>query len=715
MPTKEERRAALIRKFKEVAAERIVRLSQRWLQLEQAPGDSEAADELFRELHTLKGEAKTVGFADIAMVSHMLESLLFKLRDLRFVVPRATSDVVLQTTDALAALLRRTVDGPQVDLELVVRNIDGALGGGAPAAAAPSQSPAPAPVAAPAPRAPVQQPQPSAPRAAVTVQRPEKFGAEENLRVRADRIAGISEVAGELLVEQGKVGLSVRRAIERLEAVEPFLKEGHPGASLRAELAGLEEAVYQLGLNVAELDRTVRELRLVPVSLLLMPYIRMVRDLAAQQDKEAVLVIEGSEVEADKRVLEVLDEPVLHLLRNCVDHGLEAPAEREARGKPRQGTVKVVVRYVGGALALTVSDDGAGLDVALVRAKAVEKGLITKANADALTDEAVRELVFLPGFSTRDEATQLSGRGVGMDVVKRRVEQLGGQVKLSSTRGEGIAVEMVVPISISLTRALIVEVGDHLVAIPSVAIESIRQVDPRELLDAHEGRMMKIDGVPLSVAHLDELVAGTRAPEKPLAIVVRHGARRWVLLHDSLGREASLVVRPLGTPLQSHRLVTGVAVLDTGRIALVLDVGTLVSQKWAHADDGARGKERRLRVLCVDDSFIMLSTVTAMLKDLGFQVLGANDGQEALTALQSFAADLIVTDLQMPRLDGLGLIRALRSQSRFSSLPVIVLSSLGAAEDKRRAAEAGASAYLVKGELTSDHLAEAVERLLGKA
>ncbi|MBK7863901.1 MAG: response regulator [Archangiaceae bacterium] len=700
MATREERRAALIQKFKEIAAERVARMVQFWLELEQHPDHEETSAELLRELHTLKGEAKTVGFADIAMVSHLLESLLFRAKDLGWKVPRSTSDVVLKTTDALSELLRRTLDGPQVDLEQVVRNIDGELQKNGvtpevrPAAAAPAPA-APPVMTAPAPKA------------------PEKLGHEQSLRVRADRIAGISEVAGELLVEQGKVALSVRRAIDRLGALEPFLKEGHPAASLRAELTGLDDAIYQLGLDVSELDRTVRELRLVPVSTLLMPYARMVRDLGAGQDKDTVLQVQGGEVEADKRVLEVLDEPVLHLLRNCVDHGIESPAAREAAGKPRQGTITIGVRYVGGALGLTVSDDGAGIDPAALKTKAVERGLITRAVADDLSEQEARELVFLPNFSTRDEATQLSGRGVGMDVVKRRVEQLGGQVKLSSVKGQGITVEMVVPISISLTRALIVEVGEHLLAIPSVAIESIRQVDPAELFEAHEGKMMRVDGQALPVAHLDELITGTRGTRTPLALVVRHGARRWVLLHDALGREASLVVRPLGAPLQSHRLVTGVAVLDSGRIALVLDVGLLVSRRWGFGDDKAHRKERRLRVLCVDDSFIMLSSVTAMVKDLGFQVLGASDGQEALTALHTFPADLVVTDMQMPRLDGLGLIRALRSEARWAQLPVIVLSSLGSSEDKRRAAEAGATAYLVKADLTSDHIADAIERLLG--
>ena len=693
MGPREERRAALIAKFVDLGGERLANITALWLGLERAPGDEEASAELLRELHTLKGEAKTVGYPQLSELAHRLETVVIDARDRGYRVPPATSDAVLGTIDVLGALLRANPGEAPIEVAGVIARLDGLT-----TLDPQEQVPLPAPSAeAPAP-----------------AKEPGQFGRELSVRVLASRISRISDVAGELLVEQGRIALGVRRALADLDQVAEGLGAGAAGLSgVRAVLAGLDETTYQLGLNVNELEQTVRELRLVPVSTLLMPYSRMVRDLSRDQGKDAVLEVIGGEVEADKRVLEVLDEPLLHLLRNSIDHGLELPELRIASGKPAQGKLRVEVRYVGGALGMSVSDDGAGLDPVQLRARAVQRGFLTEAVASQLTDPQALDLIFLAGFSTRDQASALSGRGVGMDVVRRRVEQLGGRVRIESEKGVGLKIDIVAPISVSLTRALLLEVDGFKVALPSASIESIRTVAELRTTSSHEGSVLWVEDEPLSVASLDSLLLGRTRGAKPLAMVVRNGARRFAVLIDKLGREANLLVRPLGPPLTGHRLVTGAAVLDSGEIALALDVSELLLRHQGVASSaGRRPRARAAKVLVVDDSFIFLSTITDMVKALGHEVAVARNGAEALTVLADYPAALVVTDLQMPKLDGFGLIAALRKDARWASVPIVVMSTLGAAQDKQRAAEAGADAYIVKSDLSLAQVEEALGRFL---
>ncbi len=706
MRSKEERRASLIRKFKEIANERVAKLSRVWLHLEQHPEDGLQAQELMREIHTLKGEAKAVGFADVSLLSHRLESLLMAAQAQRFKVARESSDVVLRGLDSLTALLRRNPDEPAVELNEILTAIDLSLSAAAGAAPAPASEPT-APSPAPASKA-----------------EPAGFGGEASLRVPVERIGSISQVTGELLVEHSKASFSVGRVRalvrELHEVLEPSLLGQARVRELLAiagtELAALDESTYREGLHLQDLERTVRDLRLVPVDSLLAPYLRMVRDLAAEHGKDAALELRGGEIEADKRVLEILQEPLLHVLRNCVDHGIELPAAREAAGKPARGRVSIEVSRRGSALALVVSDDGAGINLDAVRTKVVEKGILSEQTVATLNPQQILELVFLPGFSTADEVTALSGRGVGMDVVKRRVEQLGGRISLESTRGLGIRLTMVVPSAISLTRSLIVQLGSTYYALPSVAIETILHLSESSLLSGPAGDMVKLEEQLVPVTRLETLLALPPADAPPrYGVMVRDGMKRWVLAVASPGREADLVVKPLGPPLRDYLLIAGAAVLESGELALMLDVGELLKRTSVAPASSTRGEARKPvsgKILLVEDSVVFRSTVTSLVTALGCTVRTAEDGVKGLAALQAETPDLMITDIQMPHMDGLELIRRVRQEARWAKLPIIVLSSLGSAADKKRAVDVGASAYLVKGDLDEANMYEALARFL---
>lgn len=745
---REQRRAALLVRFREIAAERIQRIASGWVRLEQSPNDAEEAVEVLRELHTLKGEARAVGFGRASELVHDLESLVLRARGQRFAVTPEDATLVLAAADMLSSLVRAAPDAPispavdalTVQLQEAARAIETlpplhaqsidaeATVEALQAAATPHASePGPA-LAADAPEhaiAPVGVTPVAAAVAPPSTPKPATYRAGEGtLRVRASRVEALSDVGAELLTAQARNAFRVEQLLAATRRLEqetdaPDQRAVHAKVRELSRMAGwLEEELYRQQLQTQALDRTVRELRLVPAGPLLEPYERMVRDLAKEGGKEAWLQVSGAEVEADRRVLEQLEEPLLHLLRNCVDHGIETPALREARGKPPRGTIQLSLQTGGGALRVRVQDDGAGLSPELLRQRAVEKGLLNPAVASTLSPDQCLQLVFLPGFSTRDTATELSGRGLGMDVVKQRVEGLGGRVHLSGSPGRGIRVELVVPITLSLTRALVVKAGPYFCALPSVNLVSIQRLADLQRVETPEGPAVKWEDAVLPLLTLEEALTrgGEPAVGLPVVLLLRAGSSRCALLVAEPGFEADVLVRSLGPPLGSMRVLSGAAQLSDGTLALVPRASELIAR--AHRRRNVEGEQRlqrpsEQRLLVVDDSVILRSSLVSMVKSLGYQVLTAGDGLEALAVLEESSVELVITDLQMPRLDGFGLLRRLRANPRWRTLPTLVLSSLGSTLDRLTASEAGANAHLTKNELTESTLAEALHRLLG--
>jgi chemotaxis protein histidine kinase CheA/CheY-like chemotaxis protein len=692
------RRQALVKKFIELASDRVVKMSVAWVELEQQPDNADTAAELLRELHTLKGEAKALGFDDLTRLTHGLETYLFKARDNGWQVAREASDVVLGGIDLLGTLLAglpRASNAPAVDEFLTtLSNVTGIAP--PPPSAKPSASAEPAAV----PSAPAPSPQKTLAQAKV-------------LRIDADRLAAISDKVADILISQAKSSYLFRMLRDELDAAATLL--GEQGQRLRAIGADFDELVYAQRLALRELDGTVRELRLVPVSLLLEPHRRSVRDLAASVGKEATLQVQGADVEMDKRVLETLEEPLVHILRNAIDHGLETPDERRRAGKPAQGTLTIEVHQRGGELHLVITDDGRGMDPAHVRKKAVQKGLLRAEDADRLSDAQALDLVFLAGFSTRDQATELSGRGIGMDVVKSRVEQLGGRVRLSSVLGRGTRLDLHAPMAIALTPCFLAQVGTAHFAVPSASIDAVVTVTSENLVlqeDRFEVRLPDNSQVPLQPLASVTGVLSTSGPRTggTCMVVHAHGRRRAFLLERG-GREDELFVKPLGPPLRKLAQYVGAAVLENGSLALVLDPSELVNRAEA-STRALAAPTRRGKILVVDDSPVLRDVFTDIVQRLGHEVRVAEDGLLALEALDTFTPDVVITDLDMPRMNGFELIRKVREASTVPSVPIVVVSSRSTEEDRTRAMSLGANRYLVKNEGQDHGLAEALQSVL---
>jgi len=689
-------RQALVAKFRVVAAERLQRLNNALLELERTPGAPTAADTLMREIHTLKGEAKLVGFADINMVAHRTEDLLVAASRQGFVLAAGAVDLILRGFDLISVLLQKQAGEtpPGADLGAYASAVDAHLQTGA------------------ALSAPVGR----------TAALSSELQRASRLQVDAQKIDALAVHLGDIL----RLHRQAREGVEALAGLLGDLGQAvvsrRPGAlrglanETRALMGAHRAAVLDAADRLQELEGMVHDLRMVPLHVLLERYPRAVRDLAAEQGKRVQVVMRGGEVEADKQVLDAMAEPFLHLIRNAVDHGLEAPRERAAAGKPEQGTVTLEARQVGTHVEVSVCDDGRGLSVELVRRAAVSKGLMGPSRAAKLTAEESLELVFQPGFSTRAEATDISGRGIGLGTVKQRVESLGGSVRIESRPGQGTTVTADLPISVALVRVLVVEQGGACFGFAAAAVELVEALAAERLVSAGRGTALRLADGQVPLWDLSELLDLPSVEERTLdqerALVLGVAGRRVAIRVQRIVGERAIVQRELDPFMRALPIFIGAGVLEHGRPLLVINVPALANAigdgrpRRPAASGETSGAQAT--ILVAEDSELTRD----MLAGMGYRVVEATDGEMALRQLEQQPVDLVMTDLEMPIVDGFALIGRIRQSRQLGDLPIIVLSSRGSAADKERAAVLGADAFLVKSEFRNDAVAQLVERYL---
>jgi two-component system chemotaxis sensor kinase CheA len=564
-------------------------------------------------------------------------------------------------------------------------------------------------------------------------------GQERSIRVDAARLDAVSAD-----VDQVVVGVSRRERRGRdLQRLEQALREaarlvqrglGEAGvredARPRALVDGLErlrvigvefgrharelrresdrERVFAHGLRDALLD-----LRMVPAQASVGALKATVRELAAKLGKEVALRVTGGEVRLDRRVLDELKAPLLHLVRNALDHGVEAPEARRAAGKPAEATIEIRVEARNDHVVLTLRDDGAGLSPERLRAAAVQRGLVTTAEAARLTDAEAVQLAFQAGVSTATEITAVSGRGVGLDVVAEAVRRLGGTVDVSFERGRGTTFVLEVPLTMAGSTGILFRAAGGLGVVPADAVERVLLVSPGDVGTVAGQPTVDVDGAPVPFSTMAQALGATgggpRDGGAAIALLVAAAGKRIVLAVDDVLGEQAIVVSPLGRRLAAARHVAGATALDDGRVVAVLQPAHLVG---ASRVTQAAQEAARPRIVVADDSLTTRTAAKAILEIAGFQVLPAADGEEAFALARDPGCDLVVSDVQMPRLDGLGLTRRLKADPRLSRVPVILVTSLDAPEDRAAGLKAGADGYLVKREVQRGKLLELVRQLL---
>lgn len=682
----EERRAQRIATFRVAVVDRLSRLGVSWIQLESGVAADDGVAEMLRELHALKGEAAVLGFRSATDLVHVLEAAVQR-------GPGTHDDAVLQAFDVLVEMFQADpAAAAPAGLAALVEQLGGSAG---PAEQPTAREPTIEPVAD----------ETSASTSAAA--EPAHRGARRDvgMRIGARQLDRMRDAIGDLFT------LRIR-----LTQLADQLRDAQNGGSVEVNLkrseAQLRDDALVLATLLGSLEENVRELRMVPLGVVLERFPRIARDLGRELGKSVRVTLQGESSEVDRDVIEVVESSLLHLVRNAIDHGIEPADQRTAHGKPGHGTLRISASVAGRLLQVTVADDGDGIDVAAVRRAAAKRGL-----ADAtteVTDERALQWIMLPGFTTRDQATQISGRGVGLDAVHAGVQALGGSLSVASVRGRGTTFQLSIPISTAITTVLLFKVGSGRFALPIGSVEDVVSAHEFEFDDALAGPVIVYRGANVPVLDLARTLdkVGTFT-DRPRLMLVRTGLG-LVACSGSQGHEhRDVVLRPAGSLLSAQQAVTAAIALEGGEVALVLNPARL------HADLGrskrAPAHERARTVLVVDDSPIIRDIESEVLRSHGLIVIEASDGLEALENLDTHPEiELVITDVEMPRMNGLELVTHLRARPG-RRIPAVVVSTRGTDADKLAATSIGADAYLVKTDLSHDSLWSLIGRYLGEA
>ncbi|MBI2219955.1 MAG: response regulator [Acidobacteria bacterium] len=490
------------------------------------------------------------------------------------------------------------------------------------------------------------------------------------------------------------------------EMTETASDIGTISTRLSETIGNFDGDLTRLGRLTREVQDKVMEFRMVPLVTLAARLERAVRVTAEECGKAADLVLEGENVALDKTLLEEMSDPLLHLLRNAVDHGIETPAERLAAGKPARGRIAVRASHEGTDVLIEVQDDGAGLDLERIRRTAVERGYASEADAGTLSEEELIALVFEPGFSTARRLSEVSGRGVGLDIVKAKVTRLGGRLSIASRPNAGATLTVRVPMTLAITRILLVRTGGQTVGLPLGAVLQIARPDAPAITSVGTERVVEVDGRTYPLRDLSSLLDLPRAAETSVnrpVLIANLGGRRMALVVDEIVQSRDAVVKTLGTHLRRVTGVWGATLLGDGTVILILNptdlAGTADQPRVRPAAPRAAAIElQSYTVMVVDDSLSMRHVLSNALKKAGWNPVQARDGVEALELIHraSDPPDLILLDIEMPRMDGYEFLATIRAQSQYRSVPIVMLTSRGGDKHREKAMGLGATGYIVK-------------------
>jgi len=749
---------SLLELFREEANAQARVLSDGLLALEREPDDPAQLEACMRAAHSLKGAARIVGLQAGVDVAHAMEDSFVSAQSGHLVLDARYIDELLRGVDLLvrlggdAGVQRAEVEGFVDTLKREVAGEPAPLRTTALATNILLHAVVEPPLQVVAPAVDEGLPEPP--------QRPAgaRFAkdADRVLRVTAEHLNRLLSLSGEVLVESrwlkpfAESMLRMKRiqrdASRSLDVLQDALTDGGLDQRAHGALNEVRQLMAQchrmLDDRLSELENFDRRCTNLAQQMYdealgcrmrsfvdgTAGYARMVRDVGRSLGKQVRLDIVGETTQVDRDILELLDAPLGHLLRNAVDHGIEPPGVRMALGKPAEGVITLDARHSAGVLQISIADDGAGIDLDAVRAAVVRRGLASTATSERLSDAELVEFLMLPGFSMREQVTDVSGRGVGLDVVQNMIRQVRGSTRITHEPGQGTRFALHLPLTLSVIRSLLVDLDGEPYAFPLAAVTRTLELrtDQIELLEGHQHFAFEGRQIGLVTAHQ---ILGTRddQPEgDALSVVVignEHGA--YGLVVDRFVGERMLVVQPLDARLGKIKDVSAGALMENGDPVLIVDVDDLISSVEKLVAGGQLDKVRRggvagaavkrKRVLVVDDSLTVRELERKLLMTRGYDVTIAIDGMDGWNTLRAEPYDLLVTDVDMPRMDGIELVTLVKRDPNLKALPVLIVSYKERAEDRQRGLDAGADYYLAKGSFHDQALLDAVRDLIGEA
>lgn len=685
----------LLQDFLVETKEIIENLDHDLVELEHNQNDLDLLNKIFRGAHTMKGSSSFLGFDKLSTVTHHAEEILNKLRKGEMVVTKEIMDVLLEFVDVTKRVVADIEKGTDTaETANVIKNLklgnEGKLQSiSVPASSASKKEPL---NSKPQPESKIEGSKQQDNKVAVAA-------PEQTIRVDVSRLDALLNLVGELVLSRN-----------RLAQLSSDLENKFENEYLIDQLI---ETTSQIGMNTTELQLAVMKTRMIPIGKVFNKFPRMVRDLSRDSGKEIDLIITGEETELDKSVVEEIGDPLIHMIRNSCDHGVEAPDVREAEGKPRKGEVHLSAYHEGNHIVIEIKDNGAGMDPEFLKRKAVEKKVITQEEAASLDDSQAYALIFKPGFSTAAKVTSVSGRGVGMDVVRTNVEKLNGIISIESELGKGTTFYLKLPLTLAIIQALLVEISGETFAIPLVSVIETVRIATNEV-HSFEGReVLKLRDRVLSLVRLDEAFDLDESDHRELYVVVVALAEKQLgFIVDKLIGQEEIVIKSLGEYLGGNAGIAGATITGNGRVRLIIDVAGVIelaqnmprrsrnrkSQNGNNATKNTKTTKKKgdLRILLCDDSSTDRKISRKLLESTGWiDVVEVPSGKEALAMLERDKEfDAIVSDIMMPDMDGFKLARSIREKN--IEIPILAISARSEPSDRKKISASGINAFAMK-------------------
>ena len=693
-------RTPFIKKFVEETRERLRRVEHDFISLEAEKGNRDILQGVLREVHTIKGSANMLGLKNISTLAHSIEAMLDKEKEGEEGLNPQGMNILYQSIDLLSRMVEVIAqDGKEtLDPSDLCASLESAIS--------------------------AEKMQPALPPNEMTPTSTYHYlqiSDLETVRINASIIEQLSKISSELRYW-------IMREEERYHQLSNLLSpifQGLPqelGTSYKKFLENYSEEVVLGDRLIHQLQEEVLAISLIPLAHVFDGLPRAVRDLSQELGKEVELVIEGGEIAIDQRIINQIDAPLIHLVRNAIDHGIEHPEQRRLLGKPPKGKLRVCASQKGNRISIEIEDDGQGIDFPKIQDEIVKKGFLSQEEAASLPEGELLRFIFNPGFTTQSIITEVSGRGIGLDIVRGTVEKLNGTVTLTTERGNGTRCLLNLPFYLALIPSLLFTSGDSTFAIPLSFIEEVVYLDPNKVMSLENRDVISFHGKTIPAAKLTGLlqlptVQGDE--QKYYALIIKHGEQRVGILADKVLEEKDIVIKKLGRYFRATREISGVAGLSNGGVALALNVTAIVEaiiqglRKGIPLERGKieETKKGPLSLLLAEDSLIVRDLEKNILQMAGYKVETARDGLEALEKLKEQDFDLIITDIEMPRMNGFELVAAVRKDDRHKEIPIIIVTTKEKREDRLRGLEVGADAYMLKSSFDQGEFLAIIEKL----
>ena len=734
------------------AFELVEQIDHDLVELESNPEDLELLNRIFRVAHTVKGSSSFLNFDVLTKLTHHMEDVLNKARHGDLKITPDIMDVVLESIDRMKTLLNCIRDNGNdtaigMDIEPICSKLTAISEGESPADASNTQAKEAEKVEEKKEEAPIQeaevdvnqlsdseveaeierllkarkaedqarraekkkqptQPAPSKP-ASTTAERspvekkvPASGGGasmDQTIRVEVKRLDHLMNLIGELVLGKNRL-LKIYDDVEERYEGEKFLEE-------------LNQVVSQLSIITTDVQLAVMKTRMQPIAKVFNKFPRVIRDLSRELGKQIELEITGEETELDKSIVEEIGDPIMHMIRNSCDHGIEDPATRAASGKPEKGTVQLKAYNEGNHIVVEITDDGKGLDPNMLKAKAIEKNLITEREADQMTDKEAYALIFKPGFSTAAKITNVSGRGVGMDVVKTNIEKLNGIIEIDSELGKGSSFKLKIPLTLAIIQSLLVGTQEEFYAIPLASVLETVRVPIDDIYTIEGKNVLRLRDEVLSLVRLSDVFGVKQVLEsgdQTYVVVIGVAESKLGIIVDTLVGQEEIVIKSMGDYLQNIQGIAGATIRGDGRVTLIIDVGAMMDMAKeikvdikAQLESSAKKPKEKpsdYKVLIVDDSKMDRTLMQKALENLGVSLVEATNGVEALNIVKSGEHDIdaMLIDIEMPRMDGYTLAGEIRKYSKYRNLPLIAVTSRTSKTDRLRGVEVGMTDYITK-------------------